>query len=268
MILINPLFYRWDYDILTSVSRSFICGFMFAFIGISFICNNEKRNKIKVLLAPILMALAYINTETTIIALRILFAVLYRMRTLQVCWRELIEGTVVAVIICKFCNNIFYKINPEYMLHGEGSTISFSLDVLQQNLADLRELLCAFSVISIIGIPIILIVITVCIFVIPIVSKEWKLLFLDVCALDGTILFFALSKTRDFYDNLLFSQTRMFLFIAYVVVILIYFIGHIVFEKNILWILFKNRKFHYAVMMVGMVLTIGKIFYFENANGQ
>ena len=265
VILINPLFYRWDYDILTSISRTFICGFVFAFIGVNFICNNEKKNKIKALFAPVLMAIAYINTETTItvIALGILFAVLYKKETLRVCWYELIEGMTIAVIICKFCNSFFYKVNSEYVLHGGESSVSFSVDVLKQNFVELKRLLSAFSVINIVGFPIILIIIIVCIFAVPFFIKEWKLLLLDVCALGGTVLFLALPKTRDFYDQLLFSQTRMFLFIAYVVVILIYFTGHVAFEKNYFNNLCKKKIIYYSFIVVALVLLVGKIYYFE-----
>lgn len=263
IILASPLVYRWDYDILTSVSRSFICGFTFAFVGIEFLCNNENLNKPRAFFVPILMSLAYINTETTItiIMLGILFVVLYRIKTLQIYWRELVGGMVIAAILYKFCNDIYYRMNPEYMLHSGKSMISLSKDTLKQNFADLRTLLNSFSVINIDETPVVLILIVVCILAVAIMAEEWKLLFADVCALVGTMLFLALPKTRDFYDNLLFSQTRMFLFIAYVILVIIDFAGHVISMKKCCTSIYKIL--YYTVIVFSIVLAVGKIIYFK-----
>lgn len=216
-VQISSLACRWDYDILTNIPRSFISGFIFAFLGV--VLLNEADKKWKVFFAPILCTYAYINTETTIavIALGILHAVLYNYGCIRKSWKQLFAGSIAAEIIYIYCSQIFYRLNPEYILHSAGNTFSLSKDVFMQNMDCLGELLCSFSFIETGRMPVVFMAVLLAGISLTVLSGEWKMLLVEICAVSGSLLFLAIPKTRDYLDSLLFSQVRMFCSICNIV---------------------------------------------------
>lgn len=259
--LLVPLLSNWDYDILTTVPRSFIGGFIFAFIGILLL---ESKSKIAKLVSFVLLSVAYIATETTIavIALGLLHYIMWRAKKIREESLYLINGELLGAFLIWFCNEYFYEINPEYNLHGSGY-FSVSLGVFQENLKRLGKLLSSFSLGSTGNLPILLITVVLSVLVLVIKKKCWRDLFLVVCAVGGSMSFLSVPKTLDYHESLLFAQSRMFLFIPYVIVLVFFYLSYL--EDNTWW-KGNNRKTNNMVCILLFILVgigIGKTIYFK-----
>ncbi len=247
------LVFSWEYDILTAVPRAFIGGFWLAFIGIALLLEDKKWKKT---LAFIFMTLAFINSETSIAvsALGILYYLLFHKDKLRDDWKSFLISLPFCAVIYSFCNIIFYKLFPDYNLHGANS-LSISTDAFVKNIRSLGKLLSDFSLIHIGTFPLMLIIIILGLLIIGWL-KDKKLFIIQLCAIIGCLLFLSLPKTLDHTDELLFSQTRMFLYIPYVLLIMIYFYGR---EVQV----GKIEKYSGIICCLGIILCIGKGVYFE-----
>ncbi len=263
VLILYSMLFRWDYDILAGMPRSFISGFIFSFIGLVLLIESDKTAKWKAFIAPILLALAFINTETTItiIGLGVLFYLLFLFKNLYSTWYVVVSGTFCGILLILFCNRIFYILNPEYLLHGGANSISFSKHVLLQNLSSIKSLLCSFSLVNLSNIPIVLIISMMILLILCIIYKQWKLLLLYICALGGSVLFLAHPKSMDFYDSLFFSQTRMFLFVPYIMLLLFYVTSVAICTKHN--ITGPSIKVNILIACLCVVLSAVKIVYFE-----
>lgn len=259
MILTSSL-QCWDYDIIAGMPRSFISGFAFAFIGIILLIESNAKTKWKAFIAPLVLALAYINSETsiTIIGLGILYYLLYCIRNLRTTWLQISLGFFMSILLILFCNKWFYIINPEYKLHGGANTMSFFRSVLAHNLSNIIDLASSFSIITIGNIPIILIATIAFILMLIIIYKQWKLILVFICAVIGSILFLAHPKSLDHFDTLFYSQTRMFLFIPYIILLMMFLLC------------ISTRRMESWKSIIGVLVTgicifvsISKIFFFE-----
>ena len=88
--------------------------------------------------------------------------------------------------------------------------------------------------------------------------KDKKLFVIQTCAVLGSLLFFALPKTTDYKDELLFSQTRMFLYIPYVLLIVVFFYGMQIKTDTV-------EKYRGVILGLGIMLCMGKSIYFKTS---
>lgn len=261
LCLLVTLLANWDYDILTNVPRSFIGGFIFAFIGILLL---ECKSKTARMLSLVFMSIGFVNTETTItiIALGILHYALWNVKRVREDYIYFVNGGLLGLLIVWYCNKAFYKMNPEYNLHGSNS-LTIKLDALKTNLSHLGSLLSSFSLVNIKGIPILLFAFVLAILILLIYFKKWKDLFLVACAIGGSLSFLALPKTLDYRESLLFSQARMFLFIPYVILLIIFYLSYIEHTTDWGFIKLKSNDIVCLLVIILVAVGIGKIGYFE-----
>lgn len=271
-IAILPLTMRVDCDVLMSIPRSFIPGFIFGVIGVVLFIDLDKcYHPIKSFFGMLAFGVAYITSETTItiIAIAVLWLCLYNLEGLKNNWKPLTLGGAIAIGLVLYCNYLFYVINPDYLLHGTiGGHESFSVSVFTSNIPNMKSLFSAFSCMEFKGLPIVLIIVLVGLVLYAIRCRNYKMLLVNFCACLGTILFLAFRKTLDYKDGLLFSQTRMFLFIPYVVAELIFLSGVKV-EKNLYCSDGIKAKasciINMLVTVCAVILFVGKIIAFNDA---
>ena len=257
LMLALPLLFSWRYDVLTA-DRSFVSGFSLAFLGIMFLQGEKKISKF---FAPVFMMLGFIVTETsaTVSALGVLYYILYQREQIKKDWIVFLTALPVCIVSYLYCNVIFYKMNPDYNLHGGVSSFSFSVEVFGSNLNRLFKLLSAFSVLSFGMLPWLFMLIVIALFILGWI-KDKRLFILQSSAVIGSLLFFALPKTMDYVEELLFSQERMFLYIPYVLLLVSMY-----YAQNIKWKEIEECKWKdIAICIVCVVLTIGKTAYFES----
>lgn len=235
LCILLPFLMKWDYDILTSIPRSFISGFPLAFVGVFLLTDFRKG---KYAWAGILLcALAFTQTETTLTVscLALLNLALRGWRGAGRLLKErgsalpLLAGSVLAIVLVYYCNDGFYRLHPHFNLHkfnlsGQGA-FSLSFRAFRKNLGKLPGLAKSFSFWSPECVPVFLLLALACIFAAAIKSRDRKLLIVDLAALLGSGMFLFLDKSLDYSDALLYSQTRMFLFFPYVLLYLVYLTG-------------------------------------------
>ncbi len=267
LVLVIPLIQNWNYDILVGLPRSFIPGFLPATIGILLLLIKDGRTGFNFFLSPVLLAVAYVNTENTItiITLMALYIILYERKTIRNNIKSLLLGIIAGLFICWYCNYYFYRVNDEFILHKGMASLSFSWQVFNTNIEhNLTNLMSSFSVISIKGIPLVLYFFFILIIFLSLFFKEWKFLLILISAICGTLLFLSVPKSLDFYDELLFSQARMFLFVPYILMEMILFAGLILCKKKIC-LSYRAEHFMFIVIFILCFgLSVGKIHYFNN----
>lgn len=256
LILLMSLLMNWEYDVLTSISRSFISGFAIVFVGIV----QLNKSKIKNLIISIfLFTIAYINTETTITVISIAFLNFLLNITKN---KELLTTKknivllfitlLISYIIVRYCNNYFYDKNPEFYLHGSPS-ISFSMNTFRVNMINICKLLKTFSFINIFNLPVCFFCI---LFILFIKNRDYKCIVLLVATIAEILIFLALDKTLDFTDEILFSQARMFLFIPYLFIEILYF------SKQVDYFEIKIKKYLYYFLLVFFLVSCFKSYNF------
>ncbi len=267
-ILFVSILFGWDYDVLTAIPRSFIPGFSISFLGIALMLMGIEKNRLpECFLGPILLAIGFVSTETTIavIGIWLLYLLLYRLKsaTKNAIITSIIGGCI-GIIIIYYCNKLFYENNPEYMLHGRLSLsdVRVSIDVLHKNLTNnLIDLLRSFSVVNVGAVPIILLLIVCVVLYLIINQKEWKMLIVLLSLPVGLLLFLSLPKSLDFYDMLLFSQTRMFLFIPYCLIEVLMLLGLETTEGDYI----TQKKTVYFITAFTVVVAITKCIVLEES---
>ena len=230
LCILLPFLMKWDYDILTSIPRSFISGFPLVFAGV-FLLSDFRKGR-HAWAGILLCALAFTQTETTL-AVTCLALLGLGLRG----WREsgqllkdkgracsLLAGSVLAVILIRYCNDGFYRLHPHFNLHGSISG-DISFGAFRKNLGNLPDLAKSFSFWSPKCVPVFLLLFLAALFAAAIRGRDRKLLLVDLAALLGSGMFLFLGKTLDYSDALLYSQTRMFLFFPYVLLYLTYLSG-------------------------------------------
>lgn len=258
--LLLSILCNWDYDILTAIPRSFIGGYLFAFIGILLL---ERKSKMAKALSAVLMCIAFINTETTITvsALGVLHYVLWNGKQVKKDSSYFALGGILGLVMIYYCNIAFYKVNPEYNLHGSNS-FAISFEALKRNLGHLNSMLSSFSFVNIRNIPVFLIAAVLAVLILVIRLKKWKNLLLILCAIGGSMSFLALPKTLDYVDSLLFSQSRMFLFIPYVMLSVVFYLSNMEDDGSIKICITRKNAIVFAVF-VFFVVGAAKTLYFE-----
>lgn len=260
------LIFGWNIDILASIPRSFLSGFAIAFIAYVLFRRNSRLTAI---ISPILFAIAFINTESTItiIALSILEFVLYRFKDTIRKWPFYLAGTAIGAGLVVYCNNIFYKLHPECIVFRFPKVGFPTLKCFKDNINNIPKLLKSFSAYNFNGIPVALLLIAVIIVAFLLVEKRYKGLITLFCAFLGSTAVLSLARTFNFVGDLLFSQERMFLFFPYVILFCAFSIFGNKDSGNVNKFSLKFREngiWTTAVLSVAVLgLAIGKSYYFE-----
>jgi len=264
LVLVVPMINNWNYDLLTSIPRSFIPGFVIATIGIILMVDINQNRYFRFLMSFLFMAIGYVHTETTITvsALAVLYVLLYDFNNVVENFKILVMGVVFSVLIIYFCNYYFYDINPEFLLHGGATQLNLSFDVLKLNLEkNIIDTLNTFSFVKIGDISLTF-VLWISSLICLLIRHELKFVIINICACIGTVLFFSLGKTMDFADELLFSQARMFLFVPYIFAEILLFSGLVFNEMKVSFMLL--RAITAFITLIFIIISTWKCLYFEN----
>lgn len=211
----------YDWDVLTSIPRAFVGGFVFGIIGSILI--NEKGKWYRYFIGSYLIYLGYIitNTVLALAGMAYLAMILFNKINLDFikkCFPGLIAGNVLGFITGYFIKR-FYLNNPDYSLHP-GYNASVSLDVLRENLADMMEISGWFTPASMgfLWIVVMLIIIWMCIY-----RKAYKSLVMATFSFFGFVAILSLGKMEDYMPGtLLYGQLRMLLFVPYMIALVVY----------------------------------------------
>lgn len=211
----------YDWDVLTSIPRAFVGGFIFGVIGGVLI--NEEGKWYKYLIASYCIYLGCIitNTVVAIAGMSYLAMVLYNKIDKDFIKKRfpgLIAGNVLGFITGYFIK-MFYVNNPDYNLHPAYNA-AVSLDVLRKNIADFNEIAGWFTPFSIglIWIIVMIVIVWICIY-----RGAFKSLIMTAFAFFGFIVILSLDKMKDYKSGtLLFGQLRMLLFVPYMIALVVY----------------------------------------------
>jgi len=227
LILLSALLFRWKYDILTNIPRSFISGFPFAFMGVALVTSERNPKRWKLFAGILLMGLGYLNTVTTIAvsAFGILYLVLYDKQRLKRDWWVLLSGAAVVILLLLYCNNWFYKLHPDYWVFGVAEKITLSRGALIKNIKNLPAILTSFSLYNFKNVPVffILYCIAAIIWVVHLFKKKDRsFLTVILCAVLGSGSFFVIRRSSYYDSSLVYSHTRIFLYLPYVLITVLY----------------------------------------------
>ena len=257
IILAIFAFMSCDWDVLTSVPRSFVGGFPIAVIGAVLI--NEKSS-IKAFLGAYLAFLGYIitNTSIAIVGMAYLALIIYNRIKTKDFFKKLcaiIMGNVLGVFTY-YLIKLFYELNPEYNMHPS-YTSKVSIETLKTNLSNILEIFRWFTPI---GKGIIFVVIIVAIILVCSYKRMFKNLIMVVVSLAGSVFILGLDKLNDYIpDSLLYGQLRMLLFVPYLIITVVYLCSC----YNKTEFEYKNEQGLYVVISIIIVITIavkGMIF--------
>lgn len=235
----------YDWDVLTSIPRAFVGGFIFGVIGGVLI--NEEGKWYKYLIASYCIYLGCIitNTVVAIAGMSYLAMVLYNKIDKDFIKKRfpgLIAGNVLGFITGYFIK-MFYVNNPDYNLHPAYNA-AVSLEVLRENIADFNEIAGWFTPVTIgaVWIIVMLVIVWICIY-----RGAFKSLIMTVFAFFGFIAILSLDKMEDYMPGtLLYGQLRMLLFVPYMIALVVFLCS--CYDESV-W----NRKKTYAGCIV-MVL--------------
>ena len=263
-VLLLYFFMSWKWDLLTSVPRNLINGMPFAVIGT--VLLNEKGGAVKAFLGSLLAGMGAIMTNTAGIIVAI--GIAYYFINIRKNHRQIfavISGLVVSLFLYVVILN-FYLINSDFMLHGSGKG-SIDIATFLRNIRNVVGILGAFCFIrpNILGGGIAVAVIAI--FIASCVKCKHRITLALIIL--GTVLFLLLcsiTKTNDFNkDSILFSQTRMFLFVPYAALIILYF-DFIEYDEFITKSSYSGKsKIKYGIFPLILIVMFFKIYPLERA---
>lgn len=253
----------WKWDLLTSIPRSLINGMPFAIIGAIFI--NEKSSSLKSFAGALLSCLGAVMTNSAGAITVIGFA--YYLINIKKNHDQILSvasGALLSILVYVLIQN-FYQINADFNLHGTGKG-QLDFNSLLKNLGNITGILGTFCFVRpnwLAGENILVFGIILLIYLIK--QRKWTTLTLSAVLL---ILFTGLccmSKTNDYNkDSILFSQARMFLFVPYVVLTIMYF--SLTSEAKVnFYVFLKNSKMRFVFIPLLLFILLFKIYPFEKA---
>lgn len=219
LIIYSAMSYEWD--ILTSVPRAFMGGFIFGIIGCILI--NEEGKWYKYFIGSYLVYLGYIMTNTVIALAGMAYLALVLHNKINMNFiKKKLPGLFVGNLlgyITAYLIKFFYIKNSEYNLHP-AFDMNISIDALKDSVWNLRNILNWFTPVNIgiIWIVIILLIIGVCIY-----KRIYRTLIMLLVSLIGLMTILSMNKINDYTgDNLMYGQLRMLLFVPYMIALIIY----------------------------------------------
>ena len=210
-----------NWDILTSVPRSLISGMPIAVFG-AVILNENGKSKRKVFIGAFLLAYGSVLTNSAALISSIGF--LYWLLSVKQYKRIreipcLVAGCILGGVLY-FVKTGFYQINSDYALHPTYQ-LQFSWEVLRENIDQCNVLMRDFNAF---GSSIFMIIVLSSVIIALAVEKHWKTLILVFTQMLLTLIFMSMPKTRDYtMSSVLFSQTRMFLYLPFSALLIVYY---------------------------------------------
>lgn len=215
MIVLIPACVGWQYDVLTSVPIGLINGLPFTTIGMVMLCDRKSK-AVTEFFGVLLTAFGCVQSITSFsIVLISLVFLIYRFKdNIRKIMITLVSGLLAGGVI--ILENSFYTANPEYQLYPNPG-VALGFDHFKNSISNISELLgdfCAIPDIGIIVLPILLLVIIYrCIR-----KKQFTAATAAICIATGILLMLFTEKSADYMKgSVLFGQTRIFLFLPFVV---------------------------------------------------
>lgn len=223
IILSLGFIFGWQFDLLTTMPRSFIPGFAFAVAG-AIIFYYSRERYIYISISVVFYVIGFIFTESTIsiILISVLSYVLIKKPTKKAYLYMGINFLIGSIFVLYF-DFIFYKLYPEYCIYFFENNF-FNIKVLLQNISNMKNVFSAFSMVNICSVPICFLIIQIFIIGVIVKYKDLSFAILYCCSIGGVLLFFAYSRSLIHWGNLYYSQTRVFLFIAYLFLLMSFYI--------------------------------------------
>ncbi len=260
LILFLFLAMSLEWDILTSIPRSFISGFPFAVVGMDFVL--EGKSKKEILFGCILAVIGMIMTSSVIaiFGIVILFVFIEFIMDRKKNKDKIVMiafGGVIGLII-NWLVQLFYLKNPDYALHPSYH-FSFNWDVLFHNL---KKYLFADSNFVFLNSGGVFCLIILGVYLYTIGKKQYKMCLVFSAAVVGSLFMLGLNKTMDYMQgSLLFGQMRMLLFIPFLIIFFVYLFLFCSKSKEIIIL---SPKCEYFFILCFIVVFVFKIAIFEN----
>ena len=214
------LLMSWEWDILTSIPRSLISGFPLAVCGA--IVLNEAKTGTKSLTGVLMIMTGMIMTNNAIVIGALAFVHYFfhfRRNKRFFIWN--VAGLIIGLMLYISVKN-FYRINVDYSLHG-GIHAELSMDVLKANLTRLSDLTSYFIFFR--RGEVVYACLGICCLILTL-NRKFEAVTQIVVIVMMVMLLLCLTKSLDFDENsVLFSQTRMFLFIPYALLLIWYYLS-------------------------------------------
>ncbi len=249
-----------EWDILTSIPRSFISGFPFVVVGMDFVL--EGKSKKGILFGCILAVIGILMTSSAIAVFGI--AILFVFIEFIVDKKKNRDKIVMIILggeiglIINWLVQLFYLKNPDYVLHPSYN-FSFNWDVLFHNL---KKYLFTDSNLVFLNFGGMFCLIILIVYLYIIGKKQYRMFLVFSAAIVGSLFMLGLDKTMDYVEgSLLFGQTRMLLFVPFLMISFVYLFSFYNKSKEIIIL---SPKYEYFFILCFIVIFVFKIAIFEN----
>ena len=249
--LLSYLIMGWRWDILTSIPRSFISGMPFAVYGSVKLADDKDNTGRGVYVASLLISIGAIMTNTAAIIGIIGFLAFFfdnwkRIKRLIAAMAGVISGGIIYILIKNF-----YKINADFSLHPDIPLV-FSFDALKSNLHRIHAILSDFVFFDY-GIVYLLLIFVWILYLLK--KKRIRTIMMLLLDLLLSVILLSMWKTLDYHANsVLFSQTRMFLYFPYSMLLIVYIDSKKAESVN----LKIRQKYYVAMLVISIAIVIGK----------
>lgn len=251
MILLVLLLYSVDMDVLTSIPRTFMPGYCFTVAGLLMcIKSNKKRRQI---LGGFLSIIGVVMSETAIcIILPVLICILWnRKNLLRHLWALI--GIVAGIGVNKLCM-LFYEIRPEFLVWGKPE-LSFDFDLFINRI---HEFTTYFSNLILFENAWVFLVLCIALIVFLIITDNVGPALTVISTIGGLFLTLGFSKVGE-HDCVLWSATRMFLFVPYNIALALYLSKLESIEKKMEMYL-TNRQVRKIVSILAIIAVFMSAF--------
>lgn len=251
MVLLVLLLFSVDMDVLTSIPRTFIPGYCFSVTGL-LICI--KSNKIsKQIIGGFFSAIGVVMSETAIcIILPVLIYILWNKKNL---WRHIwaFIGIAAGIGINNICM-LFYEKHPEFLVWGKPE-LSFDFNLFINRI---HEFTTYFANLIIFQNAWIFLSICIGLFIFLIATDNIGSALMVIATIGGLFLTLGFSK-MGMHDCVLWSATRMLLFVPYNISIAIYLSGLEQVEEKIRTYL-SEKQIRKMFTLVAIIVVFMSIF--------
>lgn len=261
LILFLSLCSSLDVDIISTVPRGFIPGLVLAFIG-AILLTKKKKSNLSIYLALILFVIAYYNNQNslTISLIGILFFVVSDFHNIK----KYSKG-----MICGIISDLFLALSWNLSLLANRDSVKY--EVKTEKILFIRnftgywknvcECLADFSFSSdyvLNKIPLLVIGVFLILLYAAIKRKSIKLIVANICTIVGTLLMFLLFRANIYTYHYLYKQSRMFLFVPLLIILLVYWTADLYNDSKM-----QTNFSNIVVICLILGVLVLKIFSFE-----